>query len=50
MEIKYYVRATEKSNVTYDLDYIELKDTKHEYIQSYIDALHTINDYNAVLL
>lgn len=50
MEIKYFVRTTEYSKVNYDLDYTEIKDTKHEYIGSYIRALEMINDYNSVLL
>lgn len=50
MDIKYFVRTTKSSKVNYDLDYIELCDTKNEYIQSYIDALYKISDYNAVLL
>ena len=50
MGIKYFVRTTEYSNVNYDLDYEEIKDTKHEYISSYIHALEIINDYDAVLL
>ena len=50
MNIKYFVRTTENSKVDYDLDYTEICDTKHQYVQSYIDALVVISDYDSVLL
>lgn len=50
MNIKYFVRTTDKSVVNYDLDYTEIKDTQHKYIDSYIEALELIDDYDAVLL
>ena len=50
MDIKYFVRTTKDSKVNYDLDYTEICDTKNQYIQSYIDALNLISNYDAVLL
>ena len=50
MEITYFVRTTKSSKFNYDLDYTEICDTKNEYVQSYINALKEISDYNSVLL
>lgn len=50
MEIKYFVRTIESSNVNLPIEYEEILDTEHLYVKSFINALYKINDYNAVLM
>lgn len=48
--MKYYVRTTKERTFNYDLDYIELVDTEHKPIKSFIEQLEIISRTNAVLL
>jgi GR25 family glycosyltransferase involved in LPS biosynthesis len=48
--MKYYVRTTKERTFNYDLDYVELVDTEHKPIKSFIEQLEIISKTNAVLL
>jgi len=50
MNIQYFVRTTEDREFDYDLDYEILVDTEHKAVDSFIEALYYISDFDAVLL
>ena len=51
MKIKYFVRTIKTRDFDYSpLEYEELVDYNPDYIQSFIDQLRIISDYDAVLL
>ena len=50
MQIKYFVRTTGDRDFNYDIDYKALIDKEYDGVKSFIDALNTISEYDAVLL
>lgn len=50
MNIKYFVRTTNERIFNYDLDYKTFIDKEHKPVQSFIEALYQISDFDAVLL
>lgn len=51
MEIKYFVRTIKTRNFDYsDIDYIELIDKNPDFVQSFIDQLKIISEYDSVFL